>query len=277
MGKALFTIDSVDNHRAFSGLLAEFASDAKRIVEEEYHGCMVFSGGDDVLAFLPLDTCLGAARALHDGFREKGEKLTALQGYSCSPLTLSVGIAIGHYLEPLENLLNFGNEAEKAAKDGRDAQDERDGLAVHIYPRSGAPIKIREKWLPEKANGLDERLRKWAKMHCENKLPDSAAYEMRELAEDYKDWKTSSKDEEDKLRDLIASDALRLLKRKTGILGPAQLQKEDLKGMLMNAEPYQAISRMASELILARRIAVAMKQAGDEKSPKQVRQTQEVA
>ena len=277
MGKALSAIDSFGHHRAFSGLLAEFASDAKKIIEEEHHGCMVFSGGDDILAFLPLDTCLDAARALHDGFREKGEKLTALQGDSGIPLTLSVGIAIGHYLEPLENLLNFGNEAEKAAKDGRDAQDERDGLAVHIYPRSGAPIKIREKWLPEKANGLDERLRKWAKMHCENKLPDSAAYEMRELAEDYKDWKTSSKDEEDKLRDLIASDALRLLKRKTGILEQDQFQKEDLKGMLMNAEPYQAISRMASELILARRIAVAMKQAGDKKSPKQARQTQEVA
>jgi CRISPR-associated protein Cmr2 len=274
MGNALSAIESAVTHKAFSGQLAEFASDAKKKVENEFHGCVVYSGGDDVLAFLPLDTCLDAARALHEIF---GEKLAAFLDDKGNPLTLSVGIAIGHFLEPLENLLNFGIEAEKAAKDGRDAEDEKDGLAVHIYPRSGAPIKIRQKWMPKKGNGLDERLSKWAEMHFKNELPDSCAYEMHELAEDYRNWKTSSKDGEDKLRDLIVSDALRLLKRKTGGLNVGPLLKEDLRAMLKNADPYEAIRRMADELILARRIAVAMKQARDQKSPKKEKPTQEVA
>ena len=263
MGKALSFIESDGEHREFSGKLAEFASEAKKLVENDFHGCMVFSGGDDVLAFLPLDTCLDAASALHSRF---AEKLAGSQHENKCPLTLSVGIAIGHYLEPLENLLGFAMEAEKASKEGKTADDERDGLAVHIYPRSGAPIKIRQKWKPKGEMGLDERLRKWAEMHCKGDIPDSVAYEMHKLAEDYGNWKISSEDGEDKLRDLIVSDALRLLKRKTGGMRVDPLSKEDLKAMMKDSDPYEAISRMAAELILARRIAIAMKQARGQRS-----------
>ena len=92
--------------------------------------------------------------------------------------TLSVGIVIGHSMEPLEDLLKFAREAEKAAKDGKSTKDERDGLAVHLYPRSGSPIKIRERWKPKDKGeldqplGLDERLLAWAEMHCNDELPD---------------------------------------------------------------------------------------------------------
>lgn len=270
MGKALSAIKSDDIHRKLSKQLAKFASEAKKIVENDHHGCMVFSGGDDVLAFLPLDACLDAARALHDRF---GEMLSIFQEKNTGPLTLSVGIAIGHYLEPLENLLEFGMDAEKDAKKGRTADDrndemvegakddERDGLAVHIHPRSGAPIKIRQKWKKKGEKGLDERLHKWAEMHCLGVIPDSAAYEMYQLAEVYRNWKISSKDDKDKLRELIASDAMRLLKKKTGGLDKQPILKEDLMAALEITDPYEAISRMAAELILARRIAAAMIQA----------------
>lgn len=266
MGNALSAIDSLPGHREFSERLGEFASEAKRIVEDDHHGCMVFSGGDDVLAFLPLDHCLGAASALHNRFGELTNGFYDEQG---RPLTLSVGIAIGHYLEPLENLLGFAKDAEKDAKKGKTADEEKDGLAVNIHPRSGAPIKIRQKWRPKGGNGLDERLRKWAEMHCKGEIPDSAAYEMHELAEDYSNWKRSAKDV-DKLSDLIISDVLRLLKRKSAGMSTDLISKEDLQSMLTSTEPYEAISRMASELILARRIAQAMNQASGRKNPKEV-------
>ena len=44
------------------------------------------------------------------------------------------------------------------------------------------------------------------------------------------------------------------------------LSKEDLKAMMKDSDPYEAISRMAAELILARRIAIAMKQARGQRS-----------
>jgi len=272
MGNALSVIDLADRHRELSKQLGEFASESRRIVEDDHHGCMVFSGGDDVLAFLPLDHCLGAASALHNRF---GERTNGFYDEKGRPLTLSVGIAIGHYLEPLENLLGFAKDAEKDAKKGKTADEEKDGLAVNIHPRSGAPIKIRQKWRPKGGNGLDERLRKWAEMHCKGEIPDSAAYEMHELAEDYSNWKISAKDV-DKLSDLIISDVLRLLKRKSAGMSTDLISKEDLQSMLTSTEPYEAISRMASELILARRIAQAMNQASGRKNPKEVSSASEV-
>ncbi len=36
----------------------------------EHHGALVYSGGDDVLAFLPLDTALDCAGALRASFAD---------------------------------------------------------------------------------------------------------------------------------------------------------------------------------------------------------------
>ena len=92
---------------------SQFAKAAKPIVEGEIgHGCVVYTGGDDVLAFLPVDTCIATARALHEKF---GELLGNSTEAGKTP-TLSVGIAIVHSLDPLEDILNYGRDAEHAAK-----------------------------------------------------------------------------------------------------------------------------------------------------------------
>ena len=277
MGRVISTRKDRDEHIRFSSSLSNFADDAREIVKK-HNGCMVYSGGDDVLAFLPLDCCLQAARELHDCFVDllKEYKVADSEDYKDkiekSP-TLSVGIAIGHSMEPLEDMLNYGRESEKAAKDGKAAEDERDGLAVHIYPRSGVPIKIREQWKPKAEMdpnerplkwselGLDERLLIWAEMHCKDELPDSAAYGMHELAEDYRDWDISSEDEKDKLSGLIAADAMRLLKRKKGGASIEHLKTEDLDALLKSEDPHEAICKLAKEMIMARRLAAAIRQA----------------
>ena len=41
-------------------------------------------------------------------------------------------------MENLEDLLDYGRAAEKAAK-----EPDRDGLAVHLHKRGGAPIRVR--------------------------------------------------------------------------------------------------------------------------------------
>ena len=107
-----------------------------------------------------------------------------------------------------------------------------------------------------------------------DELSDSVAYEMHELAEDYKDWNASSEDEKEKLRHLIAADAIRLLQHKKVKSGSSP--KEDFKDMLKDIDPYEAISELASELILARRIAAAMKQAKGRKPQNNEQLHQEV-
>jgi CRISPR-associated protein Cmr2 len=262
MGKTISALSMKvpEDHIRFSSKLAKFAGIARKIVKR-HHGCLVYSGGDDVLAFLPLDTCLHVARMLHSVF---GILLDEFPDENRKKPTLSVGITIGHSMEPLEDILGFAKDAENSAKKGKTATDERDGLAVHIYPRSGVPIKIREQWKARDEKGLDERLLKWAKMHCKDELPDRAAYDMRELAEDYRNWSASTEEEKKALGNIIYADALRLLKRKRAGHGGEAIRGEivkDFKEMLSGVDSYEKISRLANELIIARRLASAIKQA----------------
>jgi len=259
MGKIISYIEERPEHRNLSKKLAEFAKDARKIVDNDNRGCLIYSGGDDVLAFVPLDYCLQAARDLHDCFGKHLEKFSYNEGDKTIKPSLSVGIAIGHSMEPLEDLLSAGREAEKAAKKGTGPNDERDGLAVHLYPRSGTPIKIRERWDPEGEISLDKRLLKWAEMHCMDMLPDGAAYDMHELAEDYRDWKGTTKAQ---LENLIIADCWRLLKRKkAGSTSSEALKLDHIRDLLAGVDSYEKIKMRSDELILSRQIASAMKQA----------------
>jgi CRISPR-associated protein Cmr2 len=223
---------------------------------------MVYSGGDDVLAFLPLDTCLLAARDLHDCFGKMLEKYTDRD--EKAP-TLSVGIAIVHSMEPLEDILRYGRDAEKAAKKGKilenetGSTDDRDGLAVHFHTRSGGePIRIREQWDSKGKTSLDKRLRQWANLLAADKIPDGAAYDIHEMARSYQAWEGIPGKE---LGELISKDVLRLLKRKRTGQGKENLRKEDVDALLNGVESCEAISSLADELMLSRKLAVAIKQS----------------
>ena len=61
MGKTLSSLKNADEHRNFSAALAVFAGAARVIVEEQHNGILVYAGGDDVLAFVPVDLCLACA------------------------------------------------------------------------------------------------------------------------------------------------------------------------------------------------------------------------
>jgi hypothetical protein len=134
------------------------------------------------------------------------------------------------------------------------------------------PIKIREQWKSKDDNSLDKRLLKWAKMYDDEELPDRAAYDLHELAEDYRNWKTSADEDRTNLGSIIHDDALRLLKRKRAGNSKEVLKDEvikDFKNMLKGIETYEGINRLANELIIARRISSSMKQANRGKKDKE--------
>jgi CRISPR-associated protein Cmr2 len=167
MGAAISALGSAEDHRAFSRDLAGFADSARMIVNG-HSGVLVYAGGDDVLAFLPVDKCLSCARKLHDDFGER------LARYGTP--TLSVGIAIGHFMENLEDLLDYGRAAEKAAK-----KPDRDGLAIHLHKRGGAPISVRARW----NDNPDHRLERFASLMNDGIIPTKLPYELRAMAKLY--------------------------------------------------------------------------------------------
>lgn len=117
MGAKLSALTTPEQHRAFSQALAEFASrDVPVIVQKYERAELIYAGGDDVLALLPLRDALRCADEIRHAYADK------LRGMVASP-TMSAGIAIVPSNYPLDIALNIARDAEKSAKNdyGRDA------------------------------------------------------------------------------------------------------------------------------------------------------------
>ena len=240
MGEAISRLDSPTKHREFSQALAGFADEARRITNA-HNGVLVYAGGDDVLAFVPVDKCLDCARKLHDKFAE------LLKVYGS--LTLSVGLAIGHFMENLEDLLEYGRAAEKAAK-----QPDRDGLAVHLHKRGGSLIQVRAKWTDNPSP--DERLIYYARLMRAEAIPSKLPYDLRNLANLYDSWPT------DTVAHALRQDILRVIRDKQPRSGRQHMpQIEATLNLRVNGPA--ALNRFAEELLVARHIAQALRQSGE--------------
>jgi CRISPR-associated protein Cmr2 len=147
MGKAINKLADTTANRQFSRSLAEFPREARHIVEQEHLGSLIYAGGDDVLAFLPVAEAPACAAKLAMAFS------TLLKGVASvdpSP-TLSVGIAVGHMLEAMSGLLGLARQAERAAKDAG-----RNALAIIVAKRSGGERRLVLPWPPPSVERMRE-------------------------------------------------------------------------------------------------------------------------
>lgn len=250
MGALLSKMRSPEDHKDFSSSLSEFSREVRAIIEE-HRGCLVYSGGDDVLAFLPVDKCLNASRKLHDHFEKKFSETTYDLGGDVP--TLSVGIAIGHCFDPLEDMLKSAREALQDAKAGRldDRSDERNGLTVHYLARGDDAIQVRDRW----ENEPDQRMRKWIELLNSDSLSNRAVYDLHALACDYAGW------EGDFLENLIVKEIDQILAKKKAA---GKEMKKEVFNILQEAIKGTAdLDRVACELLVARHMAPLYMQAAN--------------
>jgi len=166
MGRAIDRLASAGEHRAFSEALSQLARQARTIVEQTHRGALVYAGGDDVLAFLPLPEALLCAQDLRIQF-------TQAMGSACPSIpaeqrpTLSVGLGLGHVMESMGDLLVLGREAEREAKRDRNA------LAVLVDKRSGGARSWRSSWDEEPV-----RLLRDSAVLLEGRLPSRKVHEV---------------------------------------------------------------------------------------------------
>ncbi|WP_374495451.1 type III-B CRISPR-associated protein Cas10/Cmr2 [Zoogloea sp.] len=152
---------SPNRHLAISGALNDFSLIVVRhVVEEEHLGRVIYAGGDDVLAMLPVVDALPAAQRLrhaysgvdpaHDGGRDprgltlhkgfailKG-KLMRMMGHTA---TASCGIVIAHHQAPLATVRRELEAAERRAKNAG-----RDRFSITVIKRSGGALKLTAEW-----------------------------------------------------------------------------------------------------------------------------------
>jgi len=242
MGKLISQLNSPEQHRQFSQTLSKFAQSVQEIVEQHY-GVLVYSGGDDVLAFVPIDMCLKCARQLHDEFGAR------LQPYG--PASLSVGIAIGHFLEDLEDLLTAAREAERDAKN-----PDRDGLAIHLHKRSGAPITFRARWQTQP----DQTLQQLAELFLEGAISHRLPYDLSPLVDLYASWPDNTN-----LTAALRQDVLRIIRAKQPRAG--QANQMQLLALVQTLQTAEDLRRLTTQLLISRQLAIGLKQASGATSP----------
>ena len=253
MGQLLNSLADPNHLQQVSKALADFAKGIPDKVRKHKGHC-IYAGGDDVLALVPLDQVLACARDLHNDFGDKLNKFSNIKP------TLSVGIGIGHLLETMGYLLDLARTAEQQAK-GNDLPkaEQRDGLAIILEPRSGAGIRLRDRWQSgnEESLSLDHRLNEWVKaFHSDSDkdlIPDKAPYQLRELAREL-DWAEDS---------LIEAEMLRILGRKRAGSGKRPIDQPQIDKLLASVRrPADATGKtgfdldgLVQELLVARRLS----------------------
>jgi CRISPR-associated protein Cmr2 len=242
MGKAIEKRDSVKDHQELSQDLDVFAQEARKIVEGKYDGELIYSGGDDVLAFVPLNHAIECAQALKQDFAGRLEKYKHPEG---TP-SLSVGIAICHFMDPMGDAFKLARQAEKKAK------EKRNSLAIIADKRSGPATVISGIW-----GTVDEQILQFAEWHRNDDIPDGVAFELQEL--NTLIHGAAQKDVAD-LQALIRKETERILNRKRAQKGEKEIDTGIRRDLL--AVPKELPER----LIVARLIADAKNIAEGEPS-----------
>jgi len=158
---------SANRHLAISAALNDFSlTVVPHVLEEEFLGRVIYAGGDDVLAMLPVAQLLPAMQRLrraYAGQSQDGEKreigsngLTLSKGFAVlkrrgglrimrmmgQKATASCGAVVAHHQAPLSSVLRELRTAEQEAKN----RGGRDAFTLRIVKRSGGAVGITAKW-----------------------------------------------------------------------------------------------------------------------------------
>ena len=175
----------------------------RQIVEEEHVGKLIYAGGDDVLAFVPISELLPVLRKLRwlcsgdyiDDLSKSAKLENVANGFATrvnspddkrrfmllgSEFSSSAGVAIVHHTHPFSHAVE---EAYRAMKEH--AKDEkklgRDAFAIHLMKRSGEPLEAGMKWRLEVGDSSLNTLREveWiTQAIAQGRLSSKLAYDL---------------------------------------------------------------------------------------------------
>ena len=253
MGVLLSKAGSADQSRRISRALHGFASNVRQTVRE-HRGHAIYAGGDDVLALVPLAQALDCARALARAFTSSLNPIAdGMDMPAAERPTLSVGLGIGHLMEPLGALRARADRAEQAAK-GDGTKNPRNALAIVLGIRSGAELGWRAGW---NDSPTFDALSRMTDAFRDDLLPARVAYDLRGIDRRLV-WLCD--DESPSARGIRGAEVGRMLARARSPGGSQALPRElqDLIRQQAESQPLQALADM---LIVARWLSA--RTAGD--------------
>lgn len=186
-------------HRAISEALNHFSIKVARfVVEDCFKGKLIYSGGDDVLAFVCVDDLLPAITLLRYLYSGKPvlawvadkldsrttKRFESKNGYLLLDgellLTMgenaeaSCGAVVAHHQAPLGYVLRQLRAAESKAKNAGG----RNAFSLHVFKRAGGEISVTDKWERDDTTGktAPELLAKLMAMLARDDVSRRAAY-----------------------------------------------------------------------------------------------------
>lgn len=257
MGEALNHIGEITGHQQFSRKLEEFA---RRVIDtvRQHEGQVIYSGGDDVMAYVPLHQVLDCAQAVNDLFAGIMEQACRQTGLSKTP-TFSIGVAVVHYRKPLHDALALARKAERLAKQ----EGGRNALAVIQDKRSGSELGIHGKWETSgNLAGLVQRLKKYISLYENSTLSSRLGYQLRALGRHY--WAAGAPEnvpdlvfENNRPVSVLAAETQRIIRHKQST-GDDTAPSADLLSILEGQTRLRAFS---DEIILSRQFYTARQHA----------------
>ena len=243
MGKTIQALEDIEKHQLFSLNLDRFARDVRGIAKK-FSGQVVYSGGDDVMAYVPLHTAIDFALAVNEAFGSAMKKACQDSGIKDVP-TFSAGMAIVHMHMPLDKAIDAARQAERFAKN----EGGRNSLAIKQVKRNGSAVYVCGKW--ERSGdvlSMPHRINAFAEKFCEGSLPSRLAYQLRaiekecggELAWEMKNGKPEP-------ANVATSEALRIIARKRQKSGKILDEKD--RDMLLSGQ--ESLRTVSDELVIA--------------------------
>lgn len=244
MGALLSGAENADRARAISGALHRFASNVRGVVRK-HRGHAIYAGGDDVLALLPLSRARECSEALACAFADSLDAVATEMNIPADKRpTLSVGLGIGHVMEPMGELRARAERAEQAAK-GDATVTPRNALAIVLGVRSGAEIFWRARWSDAPAfEALDRMIGAFR----DGLLPTRAAYDLRAIDRRLA-WLRD--DDSDRAHGMRGAEVARMLER-ARIEGGSERISNDISDLIVRRTQTQPLKELAEALIIAR-------------------------
>lgn len=137
MGKLLSSYKSEQGN--MSKALTVFTSKVESIVETQHGGKLIYAGGDDAFAFLPLDTALNCAKELKNAYMEAFKNMAP----NIPGASISAGIVYAHMNTALRAVVRDAHTLlNETAKD----KLSRNAFAVRVWKRGGPILTFGKKW-----------------------------------------------------------------------------------------------------------------------------------
>ncbi|MEW6673478.1 MAG: type III-B CRISPR-associated protein Cas10/Cmr2 [Thermodesulfobacteriota bacterium] len=186
-------------HAAISESLGDFSIYGVSQIVKRHEGRLIYAGGDDVCAVMPISTVVKAAReisqyynaefklitgdttaSVNDRWEPVPGKLSVNLGKNQDLISISAGILICHHKEDLSQMIARTHtllEQQAKEKAGRNA------CAVELRKRSGGSRYFVRKWNETASWDAFEKIGRWIKVNDKQKVSTSLVYRLERFRE----------------------------------------------------------------------------------------------